>query len=218
MVQQLRVLILTALAAMAWPLGIAAQDTASLPGFPVAPADSAAMLANAAPAASAASPAARPLRLEVDLSERKLYVLRGKEEIATYAVAVGAPEHATPKGGFTIQRVIWNPRWVPPDVKWARGKRAREPGDPLNPMGRVKMFFVTPDYYIHGTHREDSLGKAESHGCIRMRNPDVIELAQLVMEHGGEARSPGWFQRVINRVRSAQEVRLSRPVPFTVRA
>jgi hypothetical protein len=38
------------------------------------------------------------------------------------------------------------------------------------------------------------------------------------MENGGERRTAGWFQRVINRVRSTQEVRLSQPVPLRVRA
>ena len=34
--------------------------------------------------------------------------------------------------------------------------------------------------YIHGTHEEDKIGKAASHGCIRMLNDDVISLFQLV--------------------------------------
>lgn len=39
--------------------------------------------------------------------------------------------------------------------------------------------------YIHGTNHEASLGQAASHGCIRMRNVDVIELFDLV-EPGAE--------------------------------
>src|SRR5688500_1554431 len=155
--------------------------------------------------------------ITVDLSDRMLYVSRGGEAVREYRVAVGQARHPTPTGSFRVNRLIWNPRWVPPDAEWAREKRAREPGDPRNPMGRVKIFFRAPDYYIHGTHQEDSLGEAESHGCVRMRNADVIELARMVMENGGESRSPGWFQRVINRVRSTQEVRLSQPVALRVR-
>ena len=44
---------------------------------------------------------------------------------ATGQVQVTQPGNATPTGSFTIDRVIWNPGWVPPDAKWARGKRAR---------------------------------------------------------------------------------------------
>jgi lipoprotein-anchoring transpeptidase ErfK/SrfK len=158
-----------------------------------------------------------PFSLIVDLSERELYVMRGDEVERTYAVAIGKPEHPTPRGSFNVRRLIWNPRWVPPDAAWARNRRARAPGDPRNPMGRVKIFFRAPDYYIHGTHQEDSLGQAESHGCIRMRNADVIELAQMVMENGGARRSPSWFQQVINRVRSTAEVGLSSPVTLRIR-
>ncbi len=155
--------------------------------------------------------------ITVDLSDRMLYVTRGDETVREYRVAVGQARHPTPTGSFRVNRLVWNPRWVPPDAEWAREKRAREPGDPRNPMGRVKIFFRAPDYYIHGTHQEDSLGQAESHGCIRMRNADVIELAQMVMENGGARRSPSWFQQVINRVRSTAEVGLSSPVTLRVR-
>ena len=36
--------------------------------------------------------------------------------------------------------------------------------------------------YIHGTKHEDKIGRPDSHGCIRMRNADVIELFDLVDE------------------------------------
>jgi lipoprotein-anchoring transpeptidase ErfK/SrfK len=36
--------------------------------------------------------------------------------------------------------------------------------------------------YIHGTRREDKIGEAASHGCVRMRNEDVIELFEMVDE------------------------------------
>ena len=156
------------------------------------------------------------LQLEVDLSERVLTVKNGSDVLNTYPVAIGAPDHPTPRGSFGIKRVIWNPRWVPPKAPWARKKTPKEPGDPDNPMGRAKLFFREPDYYLHGTNAEGSLGQAASHGCVRMRNADVIELAQLVMEHGGAQKPESWIRRVINRVRSTQEVRLPRAVPLRV--
>lgn len=36
--------------------------------------------------------------------------------------------------------------------------------------------------YIHGTNHENLIGAAESHGCIRMTNDDIIELFELVSE------------------------------------
>lgn len=156
--------------------------------------------------------------LEVDVSERRLYVKEDGEVVRSFPVAVGRPGNPTPRGTFRVRHMIWNPRWVPPDADWAKEKSAKAPGDPKNPMGRVKIFFREPDYYIHGTREVDSLGQAESRGCIRMRNSDVVSLARLVMSKGGTPRDPSWFRRVLNRVTRSQEVYLERSIPFTVRS
>jgi lipoprotein-anchoring transpeptidase ErfK/SrfK len=170
-----------------------------------------------APKSEDAAFATAALQLQVDLSERQLHVLEDGEITRSYPVAVGKPSYPTPKGTFNIKRIIWNPRWVPPDSKWARDKTAKAPGEPGNPMGRVKIFFSEPDYYIHGTREVDSLGAAESHGCIRMRNSDVIALAKTVMAAGGKPVKQSFVQRVINRVRSTHEVRLSRVVRVQIK-
>ena len=168
--------------------------------------------------AARADAAAAGFSLTIDLSDRKLYVMEGDDVVDSYSVAVGQPRHPTPRGNFAARRIVWNPRWVPPNERWARNKQARAPGDPRNPMGRVKIFFSDPDYYIHGTREVDSLGAAESHGCVRMRNSEVIALAKRVMAHGGSPRDPSWFRRVLNRVSSTREVYLSNPVTVRVRA
>jgi lipoprotein-anchoring transpeptidase ErfK/SrfK len=156
------------------------------------------------------------LRMRIDLSERKLYVEENGDVIGSYNVAVGTAQHPTPRGSFSVRRVIWNPRWVPPESEWAKDERPREPGDPKNPMGRVKIFFQEPDYYIHGTNAEASIGTAASHGCVRMLNGDVIEVAKLLMDHGDAPIEPGLIQRLINRVRQTREVRLADPVPLRI--
>jgi lipoprotein-anchoring transpeptidase ErfK/SrfK len=155
------------------------------------------------------------LRVRIDISERRLYVEENGEQVASYGVAVGTGNHPTPRGAFSTRRVIWNPRWVPPDAAWAKKEKPRGPGDPKNPMGRVKIFFREPDYYIHGTNAESSIGTAASHGCIRMRNEEVIELARMMVEKNGGAE-PGLIRRLINNIRQTREVRLSSPVPVRV--
>ena len=156
------------------------------------------------------------LRLEVDLSERQLHVVVDGEVLESFAVSVGKDKNPTPEGAFKIRKVIWNPAWKPPDAKWARGKSARPPGHPDNPMKRVKMFFREPDYYIHGTDDEESLGKAESHGCIRMNPEDVTRLGQLVMEHGGKPMPEPWYRRIFRR-KTTKVVYLAVPVPLEIR-
>jgi lipoprotein-anchoring transpeptidase ErfK/SrfK len=157
------------------------------------------------------------LRLEVDLSERQLNVLVDGNVIETFTVAVGADKNPTPEGEFEIRKVIWNPSWKPPDEKWARGKTAKPPGHPENPMKVVKIFFKEPDYYIHGTGDEDSLGKAESHGCIRMQEEDVARLAQLVMEQGGKPMPEPWYRRIF-RGKTTKVVYLDLPVAIEIRS
>jgi lipoprotein-anchoring transpeptidase ErfK/SrfK len=178
-------------------------------------------LAGAAQPASAGTEGAEPgsaasLSIHVDLSARTLTVMRDGEEIQSFPVAVGQPKHPTPTGDFRIRHVVWNPKWVPPDAGWAKGKKARAPGDPKNPMGRVKLFFKEPDLYIHGTHDLESLGEAESHGCVRMRNVDAIEVAKLVMAAGGKPEEPSWFRRVLDHFTSTREVYLSNSVPVEI--
>jgi lipoprotein-anchoring transpeptidase ErfK/SrfK len=159
--------------------------------------------------------AAAELRLEVDLSERELRVLEDGETIDRFPVSIGEEKYPTPEGNFTIRKVIWNPAWVPPDSKWARGKTSKPPGHPENPMKRVKMFFKEPDYYIHGTGAEDSLGKAESHGCLRMSPEDVTRLAQLVMEHGGKPMPEPWYRKIFRR-KVTQVVYLEVPIAVEI--
>src|SRR4051794_15818568 len=93
-------------------------------------------------AALAAAPAlqAGDLRLEVDLSTRLLSAYDGADVVKTYKIAVGMDEKPTPTGSFLIRKMIWNPSWRPPDEKWAEDKEPKEPGDPDNPMQRVKIF------------------------------------------------------------------------------
>jgi murein L,D-transpeptidase YcbB/YkuD len=164
---------------------------------------------------TAGSAFADDLRLEVDLSERKLVATVGDEILREYDVAVGKPKNPTPQGEFKIRKLIWNPSWKPPAEKWAKGKTAKPPGHPDNPMKVVKIFFREPDYYIHGTDEEESLGRAAPHGCVRMHPEDVTELGKLVMEYGGKPMTEPWYRRIFHR-RSTKVIYLSEPVRVAI--
>lgn len=158
-----------------------------------------------------------PLTLTADLGARILTVQHGDTILKTYSVAVGQENYPTPPGSYTIRKIVWNPSWrPPPDAAWAKGKSAKGPGDPGNPMKVVKLFFREPDYYIHGTGDIESLGSAASHGCLRMDPNDVADLAKLVMEHGGEPHDENWFWRIIHSRREEKVVYLDHPVSLTV--
>ena len=83
-------------------------------------------------------------------------------------------------------------------------------------MKLVKIFFKEPDYYIHGTNDVESLGEAESHGCLRLDPDDAYRVARYVMEHGGQPRDENWFWRVVHFHSETKTVYLDTPVPMTV--
>jgi len=165
----------------------------------------------------APAPQEAPLTLRADLGARILVVQRGDSTLRTYAIAVGQDRYPTPEGTYTISRIVWNPSWrPPPGADWAKGKKARGPGDPENPMKVVKIFFREPDYYIHGTGDIGSLGSAASHGCLRMDPGEVADLAKIIMEHGGQPREENWFWRIIHSRREEKVVYLSNPILLTI--
>ena len=158
-----------------------------------------------------------PLLLKANLTARMLVVQRGDSTLRTYAVAIGQERYPTPAGTFSIKKIVWNPSWrPPPDADWARGKTAKGPGDPGNPMKVVKIFFQEPDYYIHGTGAVESLGDAASHGCLRMDPQEVADLAKMIMEHGGQPREENWFWRIIHSRREEKTVYLNNPIELTI--
>jgi murein L,D-transpeptidase YcbB/YkuD len=158
---------------------------------------------------------AEGLRLTASLSERTLTVSRGGETVKVYDIAVGTGKHPTPTGSYAIRKLVWNPAWVPPDSKWAEGKVPQGPGDPDNPMRTVKLFFREPAFYIHGTDAIGSLGRAASHGCLRMDPNDAGELGLMVMENGGVSRDWDWVKGILH-LGESRTVSLQRAAPLAI--
>jgi len=98
--------------------------------------------------------------INIHVDTRILTLVRN-QQIQTYPVAVGRPSTPTPPGEWTI---------------------VQKSLDPGGPFGARWMRLSIPwgGYGIHGTNNPSSIGKAVSHGCVRMYNNDVIELYELV--------------------------------------
>jgi murein L,D-transpeptidase YcbB/YkuD len=160
-------------------------------------------------AAAVPARAQAPMEIVVNIPAGRLDVLEGGERIRSYPVSVGLPRYATPTGAASIQRMVWNPSWTPPDSEWARDEKPAAPGW-SNPMGRVKMHLFR-DYYVHGTpaRNERHLGRPASHGCIRMRNEDVMELARLVLRADGAPVSDATVDQLVANPGRTRELRLS---------
>lgn len=155
------------------------------------------------------------LRLELNIPTLQLVVYEGDQVLRTFPVAVGLRDHPTIEGDFTITHAEWNPWWRPPPGReWTRGREITPPG-PNNPMGRVKLFFE-PLYFIHGTPEAASIGTAASHGCVRMRNADVIALGRLLHERSGSNVSVAELDRILAQPRSTRHARFMNPVPLRI--
>ena len=118
----------------------------------------------------------RRLRSQIIISipDRKLVLFKNGHVDKVYDVAVGKPSTPSPKGEFQIINRIPRPTWYGPGKVVAPGQD--------NPLGTRWMGLSAPGYGIHGTNAPSSIGKAASHGCIRMRQRDVEELFELVSE------------------------------------
>ncbi|WP_127591949.1 L,D-transpeptidase [Paenibacillus lautus] len=101
-------------------------------------------------------------RIIVDTSDFQLHLLDGDIVVRTFPVAIGKMATQTPPGNYTIVN--------------------KQP-NPGGPFGAYWLGLSKPHYGIHGTNDPSSIGRSVSHGCIRMYNEDVIELASLVPIH-----------------------------------
>lgn len=130
---------------------------------------------------------------------------------------MGQPEWPVKTGEWRIYQIDFNPDWRPPrNESWSADRAYTPPGHADNPMGRVRMRY-DPPRSIHGTRDEESIGKAESHGSIRIRNEDGMALARRLMDASGDTRSANWWTRVRNNESRMVTVRLSNPIPIRVR-
>ena len=120
--------------------------------------------------------------LSLDLSQRQLIVSEGGVIKKKYPVAVGRPGWETPTGSFKIQQKVKNPAWV----NFYSGMLVKS--GKSNPLGTRWIGFHTDCNKIrtcaqvgfHGTPNRDSIGKAETHGCVRMYDEHVQELFEMV--------------------------------------
>jgi len=111
----------------------------------------------------------------------KLTLYKDLKPAKTYSIAVGQVGLETPAGLYHIQNKAVNPAWNVPNSDWAGSLAGTTVpgGAPDNPL-KARWMGIFAGAGIHGTDAINSIGTAASHGCIRMRIPDVIELYDKV--------------------------------------
>ncbi|WP_414621830.1 L,D-transpeptidase [Calothrix sp. CCY 0018] len=116
-------------------------------------------------------------KVVVDLSDRRVYVYRQSTVIASYPIGVGKKGWETPVGTFEVMHMQQFPAWEHPITGkvFAAG--------PNSPLGERWIGFWSDGHNeigFHGTPDSDLVGSPVSHGCLRMRNPDVRLLYEQI--------------------------------------
>lgn len=163
------------------PLPSTSQAAPSLPALlnSIPPRPTAAPAPTAEPGEPAIAPetADQTVRLRLSLSDRRVYVYRGEAVEVSYPVAIGRSGWETPPGEFSVFSQIVDPGWTNPFTNEI------SPPGPENPLGDRWIGFWSDGNNVigfHGTPNRDSVGKAASHGCVRMYNEDVRALYDVV--------------------------------------
>jgi lipoprotein-anchoring transpeptidase ErfK/SrfK len=117
----------------------------------------------------------------IDTSTRKLYFVLDGNQAYEYRISVGR-EGFNWTGTETISRKQAWPDWYPPAEMRERDPKLPEKmtGGVRNPLGAMALYLGNTLYRIHGTNDVKSIGQAQSSGCFRMLNAEVLHLASIV--------------------------------------
>lgn len=112
-----------------------------------------------------------------------LYDTAGKA-IAQFPSSTGSEHDPLPLGEWKVKGISKNPVfWYNPKLFWDAKPgetKAKIPAGPNNPVGVAWIDLSKEHYGIHGTPVPASIGKTQSHGCIRLTNWDVSTLMSSV--------------------------------------
>ncbi|WP_404370028.1 L,D-transpeptidase [Sphingomonas sp. MMS24-J45] len=133
-------------------------------------------------------------KIVVDKSDEVLRVLdKDGKLVAQFMATMGSTHDPLPIGTWKVLGPAYNPPFhYNPDLFWdakADAKKALLPPGPNGPVGVVWLDLSKPHYGIHGTPEPSTIGRAESHGCIRLTNWDAARLALMI-----KAGTPAVFQ------------------------
>lgn len=129
-------------------------------------------------------PSRYPTAIVVNRSAFRLDLYKNLKKVKSYDIGIGSVGRETPAGLFHIQNKAVNPAWIKPHSDWIPEEERGQvvPGGvPENPL-KARWLGIYDGAGIHGIDPSQygTIGTAASHGCIRMRIPDVIDLYDRV--------------------------------------
>jgi lipoprotein-anchoring transpeptidase ErfK/SrfK len=131
------------------------------------------------------APVASPAKIVVSKNQRVLTLVDAAgQTLAQYPVSSGSEHDPLPIGTWKVVGVLHKPTYhYNPKLFWDASPGDRQvtvQAGPNNPVGVAWINLSKPHYGIHGTPVPSTIGKTESHGCIRLTNWSAAEVAQLV--------------------------------------
>ena len=132
-----------------------------------------------------------PGTIVVDTSHRFLYLIESNNRAIRYGVGVGRIGFQWAGSHQVTRKAEW-PDWRPPPEMIKRQPYLPRfmAGGPGNPLGARALYIGETEYRIHGTNQPETIGHAVSSGCIRLANPDIVDLygrvpvgTKIVVQH-----------------------------------
>jgi lipoprotein-anchoring transpeptidase ErfK/SrfK len=123
----------------------------------------------------------KPGTIIIHTNERRLYLTLGDGKALRYGIGVGRDGFRWAGVHQVSMKKQW-PDWTPPSqmLKRLPDLPRHMEGGPENPLGARAMYLGSSLYRIHGSNEEETIGGANSSGCFRMTNTDVIDLYDRV--------------------------------------
>jgi L,D-transpeptidase ErfK/SrfK len=155
-------------------------------------------------ACACATGSANALEIYVNHSSYDLIVAQGQHRLFNCKVGLGSPEFPTPIGTYYITHIYdSDPFWIPnPSRPWAYGMKPSKKvyGGTMAPLLRktkprilidgedfieLECELKDHDYRFHGTQQPFSIGRNQSHGCVRMLPENAKAVADIIKQQVG---------------------------------
>jgi len=123
-------------------------------------------------------------RIVADKGRRQVRAYDAQDRlVVAYPATIGSEDNPSPSGDHVVEGVVPNPVYYYDPKNFVQGQNTGKlelPPGPNNPVGSMWIDLSEPSYGIHGTPEPAKIDKTGSHGCVRLTNWDVEELAGLV--------------------------------------